>query len=279
VVDPWVCPTCRSEVLTPFCAQCGERPIKPRDLTLRGVFERLLHALTSVDGRLLRTFWRLLRQPGTLTVAYMDGARKPHTPPFQLFLVANVFFFAIQSLTNTNIFGASLDSHLHHQDWSALAQTLLDQRLAATHRGLEGYAPLFDRSVILNAKALVILMVLPFAALLPLAFWRSRKPFMAHLIFSVHLYAFLMLLFSVAVLAAGVERLFGGAGLGSPRVDNVLSVINLVVCAAYLYLAIGPAYSGSRWARAGKAVLLVVAATVIVLGYRFTLFLITLYST
>ena len=35
--------------------QCGERPILPPDLTLRGVFDRLLHAVTSVDSRMLRS--------------------------------------------------------------------------------------------------------------------------------------------------------------------------------------------------------------------------------
>jgi Protein of unknown function (DUF3667) len=274
-----MCPNCRLQVGTPFCAQCGERPILARDLTLRGVFARLLHAATHIDGRLLRTFWQLLRQPGTLTVAYMAGARKPHTPPFQLFLIANVLFFAIQSLTNTNVFGASLESHLHMQDWREIAQTLLDNRLRTTHRSLELYAPVFDRAVIVNAKALVILMVLPFAVLLPVVFLGRRKPFMAHLIFSVHLYAFMLLVFSVAVIAADADLLLGGAGLKSSRVDNVLSAINVTACAAYLYAAIGPAYAARGWARAIKAGLLVGAAAAIVLGYRFALFLITLYST
>jgi len=57
--------------------------------------------------------------------------------PFQLFLLANLLFFAVQSLTSTNIFGATLDSHLHRQDWSALAQQLLAQRLQKMQTSLE----------------------------------------------------------------------------------------------------------------------------------------------
>jgi hypothetical protein len=278
-VETWTCPTCRNAVDTPFCPQCGERPIKPIDLTLRGLGVRLVHALTSIDGRMLKTFWRLLRHPGTLTVSYMNGARKPYVSPFALFIVANALFFAIQSMTSTNIFVSPLDSHLNHQDWSELAQSLLAQRLAATHSTLERYAPVFDRAVVLNAKSLVILMVLPFAVLLPLMFFRRRQPFMAHVVFSLHLYAFLLLLFSVALLAAGVHMLFGGAGLKSARVDNVLTVINLVACVAYLYLATGPVYGATGAMRCLKALVLAVAVGVIVLGYRFALFLITLYGT
>lgn len=184
---PWVCPCCKVEIRAPFCAQCGERPIPKIELTLRFVFGKLLHALTDVDGRVVRSYWRLLRHPGTLTVAYMDGIRKLYASPFQLFLLANVLFFAIQSLTNINIFGASLDSHLHQQDWSPLAQTLLDRRLESTHNNLALYAPIFDQAVILNAKSLIILMVVPFAMLLPLVFLRSRLPFMGHVVFALHL--------------------------------------------------------------------------------------------
>ena len=41
-------------------------------------------------------------------------------------------------------------------------------------------------------------MVLSFALLAPMMFYRSRRPFVAHVVFSLHLYAFLLLLFCVA---------------------------------------------------------------------------------
>ena len=115
--EPWICPTCAIHVATPFCPMCGESPLRPPDLTLRGIGAKVLHAATSIDGRLLRTFWVLLRHPGELTVAHLNGKRMPYVPPFQLFLIANAFFFAMQSLTDTQIFGSTLVSHLYHQDW------------------------------------------------------------------------------------------------------------------------------------------------------------------
>jgi hypothetical protein len=50
---------------------------------------------------------------GVLTVAYVQGRRLPYIGPFQLFLLSNVLFFAMQSQTNTNIVSSPLDSHLH----------------------------------------------------------------------------------------------------------------------------------------------------------------------
>jgi hypothetical protein len=266
-------------VPTPFCARCGEEPLAPRDLTLRGLVERLLHALTSIDARVARTAWHLIRRPGELTVAWAEGVRRPYVAPFQLFLLANVIFFALQSLTGTDVFSSTLNSHLHHQDWSELARSLVAGRLAATHASLDAYAPVFDHAVVLNAKALIVLMTIPFAALLPLMFVRERRPFMLHVVFSVHVYTFLLLLFCVALLAAKGNDWAGGGGLDTPRVDNVLSVLNLAGCGTYLYVALGPVYRTRGWARAVQAIILTLAAGVIVVSYRFVLFLITLYGT
>jgi hypothetical protein len=167
---PWTCPACRHSVTTPFCGRCGEEPLPPRDLTLRGVAEKVLHAVTSIDARTMRTAWQLLRHPGELTLAWTSGVRKPYVTPFQLFLIANVLFFALQWLTGENVFSSSLDSHLHHQDWRELAQSLLTLRLETTHTSLEAFGPVFDRAVVLNAKSLILLMTLPFALILPLVF-------------------------------------------------------------------------------------------------------------
>ena len=277
--NSWICPSCRMRVTTPFCGSCGEEPLAPRDLTLRGLAEKVLHALTSVDARAARSGWRLLRYPGQLTRAWIGGIRRTYVAPFQLFLIANVLFFALQSLTNQSIFSSSLDSHLHHQDWSDLAQSLVASRLEATHTSLEHYAPGFDRSVVLNAKSFILLMAILFSLLLPLAFFRERRPFMAHVVFSLHLYTFLLLVFCVALLAAKLSEFAGLGGLEAPWVDNVLSVANLAACAVYIHLAIGPVYGATGALRIGNAIVLALAAAAIVVGYRFLLFLITLYTT
>ena len=275
----WICPTCKLPRATPYCPSCGEEPLAPRDLTLRGLAEKLLHAVTSVDARTARTAWKLLRHPGQLTLAWTGGVRRAYVAPFQLFLIANVLFFAIQSMTGENVFSSSLDSHLHHQDWSDLAQSVLTQRLEAKQVSLAEYEPVFDRAVVLNAKSLILLMTAPFALLLPVVFLRQRRPFMVHVVFSLHLYTFLLLLFCVALLAAKVSALLGYGGLDAPRVDNVLSAANLFACAAYIYFAFGAVYGAQGAPRVTKAILLAIAVAAIVLAYRFALFVITLYLT
>jgi len=275
----WTCPTCAVPVFTRYCPGCGESPPRPRDLTLRGFFQQTLQAVTSIDGKLVRSLRCLLADPGALTAAYIEGRRKPFVAPFQLFLVANVVFFAMQSLTRSRVLSSSLHSHLHDQDWAALAQTLVAHRLEVLHTTLERFAPVFDQAAVLNAKSLILLMALPFALLLPIVFHRNRLPFVAHVVFSLHFYAFLLLLFCASLALASAEDTLGGAGMSSARMDGVLTILILVCCAAYLFRALGRVYGARGWKRVAEAAVLAVAVGALVLGYRFAIFLVTLYTT
>ena len=209
----------------------------------------------------------------------MKGVRKVYVAPITLFLLINVLFFAVQSLTGETVFSSPLESHLNHQDWSAFAHSLVARKLQATGTTLDAYAAVFDSAVVVHAKSLIILMSVPFALLLPVVFVRARRPFMTHVVFSLHLYAFLLLLFCFALLAASVSAWLDFGGLETSAVDNVLSVFNLAACGLYLYLAIGPVYGTTGGRRLLPALLLAVAVAAIVIGYRFALFFITVLTT
>jgi hypothetical protein len=278
-IDPWACPTCRQTVSTPFCPTCGERPLLARELTIRGLFDQVVQSFTSIDGRLVRSVRYLVGRPGFLTVAYLQGQRKPYVGPVSLFLMANALFFATESLTGGRVFTTPLDSHLHTQPWSGAAEWLVSHRLAAKQMTREAYAPVFNRAVALNARSLIVLMALSFAVALSLVFFRTTRPRIAHALFSLHFYAFLLLLFSVATAVPPVDLWLGGAGFASGRLDDTLSVGLLLTCAAYLYVATGRVYDARGSLRALRVAALTTAAAAIVLGYRFVLLLVTLYST
>jgi len=123
-----------------------------RELTLRGLIDLAMEAVVNLDGKVMRRFRRLIGSPGVLTVAYLEGQRMPYTQPLQLFLLANVLFFAIQWLTNLTIFSTPLDKHLIGQMWSGLAQKMVATHLQSAHTTLALYSPVFNQAVALNAK-------------------------------------------------------------------------------------------------------------------------------
>ena len=262
----WTCPSCQDLVGTPYCPRCGERPLLARELTLVGLGDQVFQSLTSIDGRLLNSFRTLVSRPGGLTVSFLRGRRKPFIGPVSLFLVTNVLFFATESLTGGTIFSTPLESHLHTQPWSGAAQALVARRLASLHTTIDAYAPAFNAAIALHARSLILLMALSFAPLPAIVFRRARRPFAAHAVFSLHLYAFMLLLFCIGTMLP-------------ITLDDAVSISLVLTCGVYLYFAIGAVYGGSRLARVLRSAALTTGVAAIVLGYRFALLLITLYST
>jgi len=275
----WTCPSCTTSRRTKFCPGCGEERLRPNDLSLRHLTGQFAKGLSSVDGKLMRSWRSLLWKPGQLTVAYLSGERRRFVTPLTLFFLGNAVFVAVQSLTGMNILSSTLDSHLHSQDWSDFAQSLVRARLANRHLTLEAFAPVFDRSAVFNAKALIILMALVFAPLPALLFRDRQRPAGAHIVFALHLYAFVLIVLSAAVLLAEVDMLAGGGGLHSGAVDKTLSLLNLMVCGGYIYLAIPKVYHIYRWRRLASAMFLTLAVALLFVAYRFAIFLITFYTT
>jgi hypothetical protein len=133
----------------------------------------------------------------------------------------------------------------------------------------------FDQAVALPARSWIIVMALSFTPL-PLLMYRQRRiPVAAHAVFALHPYSFLMLL-----LCAGtaVEALFGGPTAMPALVDPFVSIMLLAACAAYLYAAVGAVYATRGARRLLEVAALTVGVAALVLGYRFALFVLTLYT-
>ncbi len=247
---------------------------------MRGLLGQLARIFTNIDGRVIYSFRCLVNRPGLLTLAYLNGQRQPYLGPFQMFILANLLFFALQSfLSEFRIFSTLLELATRNQPGSELARLLVAEHLAATGLSLESYAPVYNQAVSVNAKSLIGLMVLPFSVVPPLVFWRSAHPFAVHVVFSLHFYAFLLLLFCVPLAALTIDNALGGTGTLSPHADDILSVVLLLVCAAYLFLASGRVYASRGFPRALQTLVLTVAVVGIFLGYRFSLLPITLFTT
>lgn len=275
----WTCPNCDILVPTPFCPNCGEHVLHTRELTLRPLIGQGFESFTNIDGRLLRSFRYLVSRPGALTVAYLRGQRKPYMAPVALFLLINVLFFAMESLTGGTVFTTPLESHLHTQPWSDAVQNLVARNLEAKHTTLSSYAPVFNRAVALNARSLIIFMALFFSLAPALVFRRRSRPLVVHVVFALHFYAFVLLLLCIATTIPVISVWLGGAGLESEPMDHAIFICLLLASAVYLYLSASAVYRDRGAVLVLKTVALTFAVAVVVLGYRFMLLLITLHST
>src|SRR5262245_404852 len=113
----WTCQTCGAGAVAAYCGACGERRLSSRDLGVLAVLGQVFESIMNVDGRAFRTFRALFVQPGELTLAFLEGRRKQYVAPFQVFLIANVAFFALQSLLGFQVLSNTFESHVEKQTY------------------------------------------------------------------------------------------------------------------------------------------------------------------
>lgn len=284
---PWHCPTCGTVGTTPFCAQCGEQRLAPGDLSLRHFGGAIAESLFSWDGRILGTLASFVRRPGELTVAYLEGRRKPFLNPLQLFLLINVLFFFQQGFTDWTTYSTPWNVHVRDAAYADLAKSVARWRLdllGIPHAGPEfqAYVQRFNAAVGLIAKSLVILMV-PFVALL-VALVQLGRPRQAavHLTVGLHLTAYLLAIQTVFLPLCTMLQLTlhrWGRALDNGTLDFVLTwTINLLIAALCVPLYERVFGRARGWAIVQAAVTGVMIFDGVQL-YRGVLFIVTLFTT
>ena len=276
------CPGCGRAIQENFCAHCGELRREKHDYSVRHFLSQAVEAFTSVDNKLGRTLWTLIRKPGELTAAFMNGLRKPFVQPLQLFLITNVVFFLMNSIAGFNTFTTPLFTHLYRLPYSRMARDIAIPYVAARDIPLSEYATRFDAAAAIQAKSLIIVMVPIFSLFVMAAYWRARRYYVEHLVFSLHFYSFLLLVTSVmqAVTIFALRALRpSGLGPDSAAVDSWLTLLELAVLAAFLYKALRHLYHEPRWMALAKTAVLSFSVGLVLTLYRFILFFVTLYTT
>ena len=147
---------------------------------------------------------------------------------------------------------------------------------------LSEYAPRFDHAEGLYAKSLILVMLPLFAAGAGLVFADRRLPVVAHLVFAIHYYSFLLVALSALfpVLALVLVGLWvRGGSLNPSLLDWICTLLEGALCIVYLAKAVRVFYRTTAlrtWIAAG---LLTLATMYILYGYRLVLFLVTLWTT
>jgi hypothetical protein len=276
----WTCQTCGAVAVAAYCGACGERRLSSRDLGVLAVLGQVFESITNVDGRAFRTFRALFFEPGELTLAFLEGRRRQYIAPFQVFLIANVAFFTLQSLVGFQVLSNTFESHVEKQAYSSRALAIANARLEKVGITREAYEPVFDSAVDVNAKALVVLFV-PLCALLAwLISLGRRRPGGVHWVFALHFVAFWLIVLGVlaplAALIVGIPLEL--AGLSEKWLDPIASWLLMALFAVWVYRAFGRAYGGGLARRVLGAAFIAFLIPVVRV-YRFAVFLITLYTT
>ncbi|MCZ4408373.1 DUF3667 domain-containing protein [Cryomorphaceae bacterium 1068] len=155
------CKNCQTslEESDDYCSHCGGRVIRNR-LTLKSLFHHINETFFNFDNKLLRTFLGLFTKPEDVIVGYIDGTRKKY--------VDVVAYFALAiTLSGLQLFVLSrLDIDMSSA-WDT--STEVGKQQQAFTEAIYKYTS--------DYQSLVMMMYIPFYALLAKLIFRKYKKF------------------------------------------------------------------------------------------------------
>lgn len=177
------CLNCGAGLSGKYCAACGQKKVDRRDLSIRRFFGHVFNELTDLQSnKILRTFGALLFRPGLLTAEYLAGRKGFHIGPVRLYLTfsALYFLFAWGTLSDVRGGGAARMSR---------APVVIQM---ARQRGVDPlvFAERIQDRAERIAAVLRFLSVLVSGVFLSLLYFKMRRYYVEHLIFSFHYYSF-----------------------------------------------------------------------------------------
>ncbi len=266
--EPRACPNCGALVVTEFCGHCGQRNTQHL-VSLREMVADVVDDQLSVNGTLARTVVPLLLKPGYLTEEYLRGRIVSYVAPLRLLLVSlAVFLLAVEYRVARDrpeieraVTAAIAKARAREAEAARagrkvkpiqMANMPVDTlRLPAWLR--PPLRPLARKTAELNAlppgqaavriigpvvrlqSRVVVLMVPIVAGVLQLLYFRRRRMYAEHFVFTMHLHALAFLLMGLQVVM--------------PWMWAQTAVLVLLVLYAFLSLkrVYGDGWLGTSW--------------------------------
>lgn len=244
------CHDCDAPVISKYCGECGQS--SHAHVASAGEFiHHFIGHFVAAEGKLWRTFADLLLRPGQLTVDYIRGRRTRHIDPLRLLLTVSLLVFATLKLQTHMLEGRPAKSEPAKADaqpatkWqdvslsSRLIVQTFDSISPSFRKNLDAIEALPDGKGIailwddwLKSGPTVVLCLIPIVALfLKLLNAGTGWRYGEHLVFSIHLHAFILLDFLAWMLLA--------------QVTTYAATAALVGLALYALLAMRRMYGGS----------------------------------
>jgi hypothetical protein len=243
------CQNCRAELTGPYCAQCGQHDI---DYTrsFGHIVEDSLEGMFHLDGKFFASARYIFTRPGFLTTEFLAGRRTRYANPLRFYIFASFLLFAFTVLTSRPPTPAETAAAKAQAD--RLTQTVqagppdtpkdhpfFKFTESSQDAGPGGFIRVdsLDSSKVASQTLsdefwhrlpTILFFCLPvLALLLKLAYRRSRTPYIAHIIFALHLQA---LVFLCLILIKGGWLLAGLAGDETGRiVGRLLSLATVLL--------------------------------------------------
>jgi hypothetical protein len=247
------CPNCGTGLLGSHCHECGQKKIHENELSLKRFAGRVVNDFTDLESnKISRTLSALVVRPGLLTIEYLVGRRGTYIGPVKLYLTFSALYFLFAWSVLSEVRGGSVQRTARNSITISIArQRGIDPNVLADkiYQKAEKYA-----------TGLRFFSVLISGAFLAALYFRMRKYYVEHLVFSLYYYSFdffCKTLFAILFVAT--------AAVGWKLPSFILSLF-YPTALVYLIFALRRVYQ-QRWPMTLlKAVVLFVCETLLFFG-------------
>jgi Protein of unknown function (DUF3667) len=177
------CPNCGTALVGRHCHECGQKQVDSNEYSLKKFFGRLIGDVTDIESnKILRTLSALVIRPGLLAVEYLAGRRGNYIGPVKLYLTFSALYFLFAWTVLSDVRGGSAQRMARHQITVSMAQ----------QRGIDpaAMADQIYQKAEKYASGLRFFSVLISGTFLAALYFRMRKYYVEHLVFSLYYYSF-----------------------------------------------------------------------------------------
>jgi hypothetical protein len=205
------CPNCGSPANRSYCAECGQLQ-READLSVRAWFRDVLQELTGTDSRVRATLHSLVTSPGALALAWTQGRRRAHLSPSGLYLISAAVFVGITAAFSVSPLAPDQSDIESRgpviQGVTGAVAGWMDAADGEAAVNTVELSELQDRAARWMSTAfrwMLLVVMVPALALLTKALLGRPSDYVAtHLVFSLHVHSFLLLLSASALLLFGL---------------------------------------------------------------------------
>lgn len=181
------CKNCSAELKGAYCQNCGEKAISDKDFSVLSLIKLSFSTITNFDSKFFKTFALLFFKPGKLPSEFISGKKKSYMQPFQVFVLANLFFFFF--LTTSDVFRNPSQWFFKEEEIKQRVENLVAEKKISQ----EMIAANYDNQSASLAKSAIIAIIPFFAFIMMIINVRKKYLFGKHLVFATHFLSFLMI--------------------------------------------------------------------------------------
>ncbi|HEY0762289.1 MAG TPA: DUF3667 domain-containing protein [Pyrinomonadaceae bacterium] len=177
------CPNCSTSLLGSHCHECGQKKIDTDEYSLKRFIGRAISDFTDLESsKVFRTLAAMIARPGLLAVEYLAGRRGKYLGPLKLYLTFSALYFLFAWTVLADVRGGSA------QRIAQMPPTIS----MAKRRGLDvnAFADKLHEKTEKYASGLRVFSVLISGTFLAALYFRQRKYYVEHLVFSLYYYSF-----------------------------------------------------------------------------------------